>query len=137
MFQHKHCEDDKVCKLVELTVCPGCLEGTDPDHCQCSTTYEPECVPANPTRECFEKTFADFRFFLEKGSGIHEKEFPGNIMEYVSGFQNVLHSVAIWIVTWDKLLTSQDVQSVNALIQSPTTARYVEQSLFKLISQIY
>ena len=60
-FQHKHCENDQVCKIVELTMCPFCLEGTHPDQCQCTSTYEPECVPANPTRECFEKTFVYFR----------------------------------------------------------------------------
>ena len=63
-------------------MCPFCLEGTHPDQCQCSSTYEPECVPANPTRECFEKTFLYFRFFfLEKDSDAHEKEDPGNIMK--------------------------------------------------------
>ena len=88
-FQHKHCENDKVCKIVELTMCPGCWEETHPDLCQCSSTYEPECVPAHPTRECCEKNFVDFRYiciyFLEK-------EVSGSIMKICTGQERLIRS---------------------------------------------
>ncbi len=46
-FQTIDCDSDSVCKLAELTACPGCVSGP----CTCTTSLEAMCVPRYP-RKC-------------------------------------------------------------------------------------